>query len=748
MAPAVAHSERRPPDRPLHLVSEVSESPDGEDRISIGKWLTALRRRKILALSLSATLLAGSAVCIFQMPDAYTSTAVVKLETRRAPLGDFQSVMPAALPDPSEVRSEIEVIRSDHTAEAVVNRLGLDRNPRFNGHEVDFWTSVHDQVRSWMSKFRLLGQPQRDTAGQDADHLHAIDRVLSRLNVLNDGHSYVVKIRFSDRDRELAASVANAFADVYLQQQVGLKNKMAGRLDGWLGDQIAELRQLVNDSDRAVQAYREQHGLYETRGATVVAQQLNELNSELISASGDRARKEAHREQIERLQNGEESGIEGAMLASPLIQRLREQEAEVSRREQDLRAYFLPRYPAVQRAAAEHADILAKLQQEVRKLATNAETELRTARAREAALREKLSQLEAATADDGKASVRLHELERDAEANRTLLENMLLRARETSAQKSFVLADARLVSEARIPLLPSFPRRGLLLGLCGTLSMMTGAIAAISAERRRRGFRTEAELQTISGLPTFGVIPFLRRRDRRPRNVVNGPILQAEPFNFVRSMLRGARLNGSGSYPKLILVTSSVAGEGKTFFASTLAQSLAQANNKCLLVDCDLRNPSVAGLLELDARRDAYCSVDSLLTPIGPVLRDISTALDFVAPETTAHPQRVLESPRFRNFIAAARERYDVVILDAPPVFPVADALHLSTEVDAILFVVEWERTPRSLVQSALSVLSAAGGQLLGAVLTKVDLRKHAKYGCRDRAYCYVRYGTSHELQA
>jgi capsular exopolysaccharide synthesis family protein len=744
----------------VNLIAQTSELPApfrdepagasmADDRVPFRQWLAAVRQRKLLTLFISLLLFALGGVVIVLIPSAYTAESVIMIDTRRAPLGDFQTSMPEIQAGAEAVRSAVEVIRSNRVADLVVGRLDLASNPRFDGSEQ---SAVGRAVSAVLSALPIpLPSSQDDVpAGPDLARSTAVATLLRGLDVSTDGRSYIVKIRYSDRDPTMASAIVNAVAQAYIDEQIALKDRLANRVNSWLGQQIADLRNAVRNSDQAVETYKAQHGLSETRGSTLTSQQLAELNSALVVASSDRAAKDSYLDEIRGLQKVGGLGAEGSVLASPLIQRLREQEAEVARREEELKSVYLPEHPALKRLAAEHAGILAKIRQAVDKLATNAETEAKSARAKEAALRSRVRELETAAAQNDQKSIQLRDLEREAEANQSLLHSMLDRVKEVDAQRNFVMADARLVAPAPVPMRPSFPQRSLLLAVCAVFAAMAGVASAILLEWRRPGFRTEDELQSEGRISTYGLIPAIPRGRRRPIDLMRGPTIETEPFNFVRSLLPAGRYRRDGSAaPKVILVTSAVPGEGKTFFASSLALSLANANQRCLLLDCDLRKPSVAHAFDLNRRRGEFDVIDGPISPLGQTLGDRVSGLHFVpAVKPAPDPRTVIESASFAKYIDKVRGLYDVVIIDAPPVYPVADALHLSLIADGTLFVVRWDKTPRSVVRSALNTLHAAGGQVLGAVLTNVDLRRHAKYGVADRAFCYARYKKAYAVRA
>jgi capsular exopolysaccharide synthesis family protein len=384
-------------------------------------------------------------------------------------------------------------------------------------------------------------------------------------------------------------------------------------------------------------------------------------------------------------------------------------------------------------ANAEVRQVRARIRDETQKILRGLESEAVIARSREAALRRTLAELEQRLAEAEQAEATARDLERDAAATRSLYESLLARQKQVATQEGIQQADARVVSEAAVPLRASFPNRKLFLAVALMAATTSGVGLAMLRERSRQGFRSMQELEGVLGVRAIGEVPMLRGRAARrgglAMHVRRSPrSLAAESMHTVRSRLAlGAAVRDGRPPPRVLAVTSALPGEGKTSVALALARSFAVSGRSVLLVECDLRNRSLARDLGQGARHpgllailEGEASLEEVLGEApGPGLRVLPAER-----EPHAQPQDLLHSERFRWLLERAEASFDYVVLDTPPLGVVSDALMLNHAVDAAVLVVRWESTPRDAAARALRSLDLAGIPVAGAVLNAADTRK------------------------
>ncbi len=709
--------------------------------------LNVLRRHWRIILACICIITAISAAVVLQITPRYTAESSVVLDTRKTQVVDVEAVVSRLPAETAVIHSEAEILRSPTIAEKVAKKFDLTSNPEFNPRlrPASMLEPLHEGVRTLLTNIgSLIGLTRADTMVDldpaQTDLLEATRLLQRQTDVVNDGRSYVLKIRVESENPRLAASLANAYADLYLQAQLEAKFDAVRRANEWLNEQLADLRNQVQAADRAVEAFRAQHHLTQAKGETVTTQQLSELNSQLIIAAADRAQKESSLRQIQEQLSSGDVDAAGQVLASPLIQQLRKQETDLLQQEAQLATRYKPAHPAMINAKAQERDLQKKIENEINKIVQGVAGEVVAARAREASLRDGLVRLQKSSAKQGATEVQLRELERQADSTRMLYENFLSRFKETSAQGDIQQADARLVATARVPKLPSYPRIGMLIGIAFVGSTLLGICTAFGVERLDIAFRTGEQLEKFAQVTSLGMTPALKSRHLPYSAVVKNP---TSPYSEAIRMIRAAlRYSDIDNPPKVVLVTSSLVNEGKSVTALSLARSVACSGGKALLIDCDLRRPSIGKALSLQRGK----GIPSLFEP-APDIRaaiqvDPSSGMHFICSTGgTSNPPDLLGSNQLRVIIDELRADYDMIVLDTPPVLAVSDAYILSHIADTTIFLVRWGQTPRRVVLGALRSFRLNGGNLAGVILSRVDLRRHAMYGYGDSGYFYGRYG-------
>ena len=426
-------SETTPVERPkpvakplLRPVLRASEPKGDDDMFDVRALLAVLRRRAKLILGCGVVITILSSIVIFQLAPRYTAEATVMLDTRRNQMIDFQSAM-AGLPlDNTVIRSEIEILKSRTLAEQVADKLDLYDVPEFNGTlpEPTLLAWLMEPGRWAMRTLQRLTTRQIPRSAEPGDaaaerKLAVARALMGHMDAVNDGRSYLLRIRIEAADRDLVAKIANTYVDVYLLNQLEGKFDAVRRATAWLNEHLTDLREKASASDRAVQMFRDQHGLTEVRGATLTATQLGDISAQLTLAAADRAQKEQNLRQLqEQLKSGNVDAA--SVMASPLVQKLREQEAELVRQQAELATRYKPAHPTMVNLAAEIRDVKRKLDDEINKTIRGLEGDVAVARAREASLRETFANLQKNSAAQDTVMVQLRELEREAEADKAL----------------------------------------------------------------------------------------------------------------------------------------------------------------------------------------------------------------------------------------------------------------------------------------------------------------------------------------
>jgi polysaccharide biosynthesis transport protein len=739
--------------------SDFASSPSSSrsNEADLSQILLTVWRHKFLILGIMTVITALSHIYIGRLTPRYTAEATLLLDTRSANVG-IDPVVSDLRPDANVIRSEVDVLRSRWLAHRVVQDLDLARDPEFN----PALRPPEPGLTQRLGTIGWLPQPLRDrlagahdggqvkTSPPQASSVTPLSTVinilLSKLAVLNDGRSYTVTLYYESENPEKAARIVNAFADLYLAGQREGKYQAAERGAEWLEEKIGELRERVRRTENAALEYRNQHSLLDLGGGTLLDNRLADLTKELAEAKNQRIRAETRLGEVRRLVAAAKRGsFTPGTIGGPELQELerllaatRQAKAQLA----ELGTTFGEKHPRMIEARAQVDELETQLELEINRIVAGLAGEASIAFAQEYEFAAELEQLEEQNLRAHRDALELHSLASEAAASRSLLDTFLANLDRTAVQLDLVQPDARILSRAEAPTWPSYPQRRILLALAVVGSGMVSLGIVFMLEFLHKGFRAAQQIEAAFGVPVIGMVPLVKTSgvgDRHPSSYA-----LEHPFSTLTEAVRLIRsatgLSENDSLPTVVLVTSAVPDEGKTALALTLGRIGAASGQRVVLIDCDLRAPSVA----TDLGTTCDKGLTELLTgeaTLDEVVRiDQSSGLRFIpAGRGSFDAIELLGSGRMQNVIAAARQVSDTVILDSPPVTLVSDPLALSRVADLTLMVVRWDRTPRSLVAEAMKKLAAAKALPSGIVLSQVNLARHASYGFGDFPHGYLK---------
>jgi len=751
------HGEAEPPPQPA-LRHEPRPAAEPRPDLSLYDLFHRLWRRRSTIVACVAIVLAPVAAWLGLATPLYTGQTLVLLDQRSPRLGDLDSAAPVTNPgDTQSLLSEVEIMRAAPVVTAVVARLGLDRMAEFNptlrpkglldqarDEAAALLPLIENETLSGYADRLLARTPLPADQQSSLEKVQVFQAVNRRLHVALRGQSRVVAVEFSAADPKLALAGANAVADAYIEVQLAAKYDQTQRLAEWMEERIAALRARVEVSERAVEDFRARSGLIEGRGGTLMSQEVADLNAKLVDARSARAEVESRYNQMRR-QLREPRGYESVpeVLSSPLIQRLREQQIAIDRQLADLGQTLGDRHPRMQSLRADLRDLENQIATEIRRIVRSVESSLNAAQSHEATLRASLEQSKGQAAESNKSEIELRALEREARTNRTLLEAFLARFKASGGDSdaAFRQADARIISRGEAPTTPSWPQALPILAVALIAALILGVMVAFLREQLDRGFHSADEIEGATGLPSLGLVPFVRRRERRGRSpdrvLVDRP---TSPYaESVRSVYAGVTLGNPGAATRTLLITSAQAHEGKTTLALSVARMRAAAQQKVVIVDADLRAPGVHPAFGLP-RGPGLSEVLAGEATLDEVLRvDDQTGLAVVtAGRARPNPSDLIESEAMRALLDTLRGRFDLVVVDSPPVRAAADARLLASLTDTTLFVVRWGRTRREVALQALRTVGTTA-PAVHTVISMVDVKKNAGYGFGDSGYYYGR---------
>jgi capsular exopolysaccharide synthesis family protein len=717
--------------------------PQAENETLLMMLVRVIQHRKWTILAAFLVLPVLTLLAISRVTPLYTAYETVLYEPKKANVIDLQAVLEPTLTD-ATIESQIEIIKSRNVAQQVVDALGLVLRPEFNP---DLERSkLADAKQNLFARFYrgLVGifgektvgaaapNPVNDRAANDA----VVQNVLERVDIEAKGRSSVMEIRFTSEDPVVAREVVTKFANLYIDNQLELKFQSMKRASDWLNARLDQLRQQVDTSERAVEEFRTQAGLTEgVGGGNVITETVSGMNRDFLEAQTTLANAQATLEAIRAFARspGRMDSIP-TILANPSINTLREQETTLLGREAELSARVGPRHPDLLELRAQIARLRDRIFEEVGRVARGIENEVRVAEARVDALKGQFTRTQGTASKADAAMIRLRALEREARADQDLLQTFLAKSKEITQQYEIEEPDARILSPAYSSTEPTFPKTTLFLAIAALAGLVLGFTLAYLEELLDQTFRTAEDVESALALPAVAVpligksnwkMPFLDYVLIKPSSIF------AESLRSLRTLLW---LTDLQSRAKLVAVTSSRRGEGKTTTAVSLARVAALSGERVIIVDCDLTRPTIHTAFK---QTSADVGLTDLL--LGRASRREATKVDQSLPNlhyitAGGRSERLNELLRTDNMIALLREarnEYDLVVVDTPPCLVVSDAKVVATMCDAVVYCIGWRQTSRSVANTGINALHAVGANVLCAALTQMRFRS---LRARDRS--------------
>lgn len=751
------------------------------NEIDFRQLLGVIRRHKLLIIGLTVFVTVCAALYTSQLTPLYRAQAQLVIERQRSNVLPMEELVRSAPMDWQTAQTETAVISSRELARRAVDRLELKDSPMFNPRlrsearkpspldlVKDTIDDAKDAAKHWLRDLGVLDRPvpagerpeeaQRvrerperpswevPKIGEDPETSYYVSAYLSGLSVRSAEMSRVISVAYVSTDPEFAAAAANTSARLYIEAQREEKGQVADEAAQWLDQRVAEAKEDLIQAERELEQYRDTAGITDVgRGQSLETEQLARLNAQLSEARARLAEARARFQQVQNLLDSDGNiDSAAAVLDSNLIETLRLEEVELQRRIAELSSQYREDHPKMIYAKAELEDLRSRIRDEVNKIAANLRNEVDVARARVSNIEQEVSQQRQRVNALGDAQAQLRALQSEVEANRQLYETLLDRFKEISVQDERAQeADARLINLATRPGGPFYPNTEMIIIGALMLSAAAGIGLAFAIELLDNGYRALQQLEDRTGVPAIAAVPKVRvKRNQLPHNTF--ALARGSHFAEAIRMLRTGvaahtRRNGGG---KVLLVTSSVPGEGKTTTALSIAAQDADSKRHAVVVDCDLRVSNLGKYLEQQPDRlglTDYLRGRASLRDI--ITRDSQTGLHFItAGSSEAHPDDALGSEKMQQLLEALSQEYARVVLDAPPVLAVADTAVLVPEADAIIYAVRWGSTRRDVVEAGLKRLDEAGAGHVLAALTFVDLKRQAQYGYAEAYYGYGAY--------
>jgi polysaccharide biosynthesis transport protein len=744
--------------QPVHAGAQGDEVRDREEpNLAVATyWNLILKHRwGIIGLAVACGLLA--ALVAYSLEPVYKAEASLLLDSKRKGFSPVQEQGEASwmsyFDSQTFLQTQILLIRSRALAEAVVDRLKLWEDPEFDPRQAKPRRArVQFDWMAWLPDILPAAEPAPVPTEAEA-RAETVAAVVGRVKAEAVPDSEVIKVGFSANDPKLAARVANAYADAYVEMGLETRLQAVSKAATWLTGRLDGMREKVEASERKLQAYREAEGLVDMQGTLdLVDKQLTGLADRVVEARTKRDDLQGLSDQIQRA--GKLSTAELAahptLARNTTIQALKASELQAEREASELGKRYGPAHPKMLAARSDLDTVKAKLATEVGNVAAGVRKELDIARAQVEKLEAELATAKIHAQDTNRQEFTLRALKRDVESDRQLYDLFLTRFKETNLGADVESTNARIIDAAEVPETPVEPNIRRIIAVVTLLALIVGVGLALLMEYLDNTLKSGQDVEESLLLPLLGTVPLLSGRRRRKtlpeRTFVDQP--KSEFAEAIRTVRTGVVLSNVDVPHRVVLVTSSVPGEGKTTVAINLAMALGHLD-KVLLIDADMRRASVGGKFGLPAAAPGLSNlVAGTADEASTIHRPEGLNIDIMpAGLIPPNPLELLSSRRFAETLDRLRERYDRIVIDSAPAQAVSDSLILSKACDAVVFVVRSDETPLPLVQMAVKRLRQVGAPLIGAVLNQYDSDRGARYGHYHYGK-YRRYSYSYNAYA
>jgi capsular exopolysaccharide synthesis family protein len=709
-------------------------SVGNDSEFSIAHYLQVLYRRRYIATTVFLGIVLSVALATFTSPRIYESSVRILIERYDPKVVSFEQVLQQNNEYDDYYETQYSILRSRGLARRVIESQDLWSHPHFNKPPSfslrAFLMSPVYKAADW---FAPPAPPRALDASETQIQTGVIDQFLGDMTVEPVRYSRLVDVQFQSEDPALTARVANAIADAYIKQTLELRSTTTKEASDFLSRQLAEQRKKLESSEQALQAYRERNDLVSLEERqNIVVQRLEDLNSAVTKSNANRIQKEAAYNQVKvALENPAAIDSIPTILSNAFVQQQKTELAQLQRQRAQLSEKLGPNHPDMVKIELAIQNAETRIQAEISQIVQAMRSEYEAALAEEKTLAAALNQQKQEAQNLNRTSIQYSVLQRDSTANRQMFEALLQRTQETGVAEELPTGNIRVVDPAEVPGGPVSPDiyNDLLMGVLFGLTLAVGLAFVVEYADDR--IKNPDELKRHLGLPFLGMVPALFDKSAASPLITDGSIsaIFAESFRSIRTNVLFSSTDEGG---RIIVITSSVPGEGKTIVSSNIGVALAQAGHRVLLMDVDMRKPRVHEVF----RRAIAPGLSNLLVgnaSASETIYDSGVPGLWLMPAGTLppNPAELIGSKRFRDFTAFLLQHFDWVIADTPPVMAVTDATIVGNLAHGVLFVVGAEMTSRRLAQRAVEQLELGQAKFLGTVLNRVDLEHNHYYYSR-----------------
>jgi succinoglycan biosynthesis transport protein ExoP len=711
-----------------------------DDVIDLRQYWNTIMRHKwgILGFAFVVTLLAT--LVVFSIAPVYRATATLLIESKQAKVVSIEEVYGLDSSNSEYYLTQFEILKSRKLAEKVIQKYGLVEHPEFNREPaIDFnW-------RDYAGSFIPDLAPEEPTEEQRFQL--TVDAFIERLTISPVRKTQLVNISFDGYSAQFAAQMANAVGEAYIESNLEAKLELTVKASSWLNERLGGLKDKLRESEQRLQAFRDREQIIgDNGGLDIASTELDLVAGKLVDARRQRLELENLYREIRAIgSNADAERYERipAVLGHPVVQSYKESLLKVEQKKSELAKRYGPKHPKMIAVNSELSSARRSLDRQIMSVVNGIENQYRVARASETSLENSLGSTKQEMQGLKRKEYQLKELEQEVETNRQLYDTFFTRLNETAATGDLESANARIADPAVAPLRPAKPKKGLIMALSFVVSLMFGVMCAFLLEAINNTIRSSGDVQSKLGRTMLGLLPKLD--GKKGEKVSYRHYIEDSKSGFseaVRTIRTGLVLSSLDNPHKVIAVTSTVPGEGKTSTALSLAYSLGQME-RVLLIDADMRRPSVGKLFKFASNAPGLSNLVAGTAPLEECVHTMEAeGIDVIsAGVIPPNPLELLSSARFAKALAVLEKRYDRIVIDTAPCQAVSDSLVLAPLVGSMVYVVKADSTPAPQVKAGLKRLDEVKAPLVGVVLNQVNLKKATRYYGEGYSGYYDVYG-------
>jgi polysaccharide biosynthesis transport protein len=706
--------------------------------INLRDYWRILVKRRLLVISFFLAVIMVTALVSLTSTRIYQARCQILIERSNPNILGPQEMFAADYTSAEFYQTQSKILESRSLAKSVIQKLNLTANPEF----VSSGTLPKRNVEINTIEQEPVPKPS-DTALEN----ELIKDFLRRLSVEPIRNSHLVNINFEAKNPALAARIANAVAAGYVDWNLGLRIQSQKDSANFLDEQVKEQKRKLEASEQALQQYREKYGVVAItpkgpgkESETIASHKMMMVSSQLVESQQKRMEAETkYRKALELIKNPDQAESIPEVVNNPLINQIKNQEVELLRKKAELAEKFGQKHPTMVALTQEMENLAGKKRQEIRNIVSSLKTQYDVSISQERLLKTAAYQSRNESIDQNKVAIQYQVFQQEVESNRTLYDMLLKRLKETNVSEENKMISIHVVDPAEVPLYPAKPKTIRNLVLAMIIGLLGGIALAFFFEYLDNTVKTPDDLERHFNLPYLGPIPNF---DMKPEDPTRDLIVLTAPKSSVSESFRGLRTNilfsSAKQVPKVILITSSAAQEGKTMVASNLAVTMAQSGGKTLVLDCDMRRPRVHKIF--NALREPGMSnilvgetswektvqatkIENLyFIPSGPI---------------PPNPAELLSSDLMEELIKGLRDRYDRIIIDSPPITAVTDSVVMGRKnvTDGLVMVIKAGKLSRDIIGSTIRQLRDINVHFLGAVLNDISFAKDQYYSYHYHYY-------------